>query len=145
MNAAEQANNLEVASKIASVVNLFKAQFPDVRVDLKPWMNDPETRELVDPDSIDIGFNFPGRSRLMQSRCILIQIRLYHDPYDTGRKAIGVEAAGYDHRGQQWKVSTVDNWQFWGECQPADEGADKLKLFCRQIFELFNGANSGAA
>lgn len=48
MNAAEQATNLELASKIATVVNLFKSEFPDVRSDLKPWRNDPETRELVD-------------------------------------------------------------------------------------------------
>ncbi len=60
MNAAEQANNVVVASKIASVVTLFKTQFPDARVDLKPWTNDPETREMVDPDSIDIGFPLPG-------------------------------------------------------------------------------------
>jgi hypothetical protein len=141
VNAAEQAKNVEVASKIASVVNLFKAQFPDVRVDLKPWMNDPDTREWVDPDSIDIGFHFPGRSRLMQSRCILIQIRFYQDPLEGQRRAIGVEAAGYDHSGQQWKVSTIDNWSFQGATQPTSEAADQLKLFCRQVFELFNGAN----
>ncbi|MEL7038866.1 MAG: hypothetical protein AAFO04_25145 [Cyanobacteria bacterium J06592_8] len=141
MNAAEQANNLEVASKIASVVNLFKGQFPDVRVDLKPWMNDPDTQELVDPDSIDIGFHFPGRSRLMQSRCVLMQIRFYQDPLEGYRRAIGVEAAGYDHTGQQWKVSTVDTWSFEGTTQPDSESASKLKLFCRQVFELFNGSN----
>lgn len=138
MNAAEQANNLEIASKIATVVNLFKIQFPDVRVDLKPWTNDPETRELVDPDSIDIGFHFPGRSRLLQSRCILIEIRFYQDPIDKTRRVIGVEAAGYDHQGQQWKVSTIENWNFVGKTEPEPESADKLKLFCRQIFELFN-------
>lgn len=138
MNAAEQANNVVIASKIASVVNLFKAQFPDARVDLKPWTNDPETRELVDPDSIDIGFHFPGRSRLLQSRCILIEIRFYHDPVDKIRRVIGVEAAGYDHQGQQWKVSTIENWNFVGQTQPELESAEKLKLFCRQIFELFN-------
>ncbi|NJK37771.1 MAG: hypothetical protein HC825_00490 [Oscillatoriales cyanobacterium RM1_1_9] len=138
MNAAEQANTLELASKIASVVNLFKAQFPDVRVDLKPWMNDPETREFIDPDSIDIGFNFPGRSRALQSRCILIQIRFYQDPVEGDRRVIGIEAAGYDHRGQQWQVSTVDNWSFTGQSQPIPEAIDRLKLCCRQIFELFS-------
>ncbi|MGL5082638.1 MAG: hypothetical protein ACRC8A_14220 [Microcoleaceae cyanobacterium] len=137
MNASEQANTLELASKIASVVNLFKAQFPDVRVDLKPWMNDPDTRELIDPDSIDIGFNFPGRNRALQSRCILIQIRFYQDPIEGDRRVIGVEAAGYDHQGQQWKVSTVDNWGFTGQNQPAPEAVEKLKLCCRQIFDLF--------
>lgn len=138
MNAAEQARNIELASKIAAVVNLFKLEFPDIRVDLKPWMNDPDTRELVDPDSIDIGFHFPGRSRLMQSRSILIQIRFYDDPVDGIRRAIGVEAAGYDHTGQQWRFSTVEQWIFAGVTEPKPEYAEKLKRFCRHIFELFN-------
>ncbi|WP_445247764.1 hypothetical protein [Microcoleus sp. OTE_8_concoct_300] len=138
MNAAEQARNIEVASKIAAVVNLFKSEFPDTKVDLKPWMNDEDTRELVDPDSIDIGFHFPGRSRLLQSRSILIQIRFYQDPVEGSRRAIGVEVAGYDHTGQQWRFSTVENWSFFGQTEPAAESAQKLKDFCREIFGLFN-------
>ena len=138
MNAAEQARNIEVASKIAAVVNLFKSEFPDTKVDLKPWMNDEDTRELVDPDSIDIGFHFPGRSRLLQSRSILIQIRFYQDPVEGSRRAIGVEAAGYDHTGQQWRFSTVENWSFFGQTEPAAESGQKLKDFCREIFRLFN-------
>jgi len=35
VNAAEQANSIEFASKIAAVVGLFKAEFPDLRADLK--------------------------------------------------------------------------------------------------------------
>nr|WP_228049950.1 hypothetical protein [Tychonema sp. LEGE 06208] len=138
VNAAEQARNIELASKIAAVVNLFKSEFPDVKVDLKPWMNDRDTRELVDPDSIDIGFHFPGRSRYLQSRSILIQIRFYQDPVEGSRRAIGVEAAGYDHSGQQWRFSTVENWDFVGETEPVAESAEKLKHFCREIFNLFN-------
>lgn len=138
MNAAEQATNLELASKIASVVNLFKAEFPDIRADLKPWRNDPETRELVDPDSIDIGFHFPGRSKSFQSRSILIQIRFYQDPLHGSRSCIGVEAAGFDHRGKQWRLSTVEDWSFVGSAQPEPEPGEKLKQFCRQILELFN-------
>jgi hypothetical protein len=138
VNAAEQAKNIELASKIAAVVNLFKSEFPDAKVDLKPWMNDEDTRELVDPDSIDIGFHFPGRSRLLQSRSILIQIRFYQDPVEGSRRAIGVEAAGYDHTGQQWQFSTVENWNFLGQTEPAAESAQKLKHFCQEIFVLFN-------
>ncbi len=74
----------------------------------------------------------------MQSRCILIEIRFYHDPIDQTRRVIGVEAAGYDHQGQQWKVSTIENWNFVGKTEPEPESAEKLKLFCRQIFQLFN-------
>ncbi|MEZ2240259.1 hypothetical protein [Microcoleus sp.] len=138
MNAAEQAKNIELTSKIAAVVNLFKSEFPDVKVDLKPWMNDADTRELVDPDSIDMGFHFPGRSRLLQSRSILIQIRFYQDPVEGSRRAIGVEAAGYDHTGQQWRFSTVESWSFLGPTEPAAESSQKLKHFCQEIFNLFN-------
>lgn len=138
MNAAEQAKNLELTSKIATVVNLFKSEFPEVKADLKPWRNDPETRELVDPDSIDIGFHFPGRSKSFQSRSILIQIRFYQDPLNSVQRCIGVEAAGFDHRGKQWQFSTVLEWRCEGETAPKPEASEKLKQLCRQILELFN-------
>jgi hypothetical protein len=138
VNAAEQAINLETASKIATVVNLFKSEFPDARSDLKPWANDPDTRDLVDPDSIDIGFHFPGRSRLFQSRSILVQIRFHQDPETGTRRAIGVEAAGFDHQGNQWKFSTVQDWDFVGMSSPTPEIRESLKGFCRKILEVFN-------
>ena len=59
MNASEKATSLEAASKIATVVNLFKQEFPGVTANLHPWANDLETLEQTDPDSIDLGFNFP--------------------------------------------------------------------------------------
>ena len=138
MNAAEQATNLEFASKIATVVNLFKYEFPDVKSDLKPWYNDPETRELVDPDSIDIGFHFPGISKSWRCRSILIQIRFYQDPINNDRRAIGVEAAGFDHSGEVWRLSTVETWSFVGDSTPSAEVREKLKQVCRQILEVFN-------
>lgn len=138
MNAAEKAKGLEVTSKIAAIVNLFKSEFPDAKADLKPWRNDPDTRELVDPDSIDIGFHFPGWSPKFQSRSILVQIRFYTDPLDASHRLIGLEAAGFNHQGEAWRLSTVDNWQFVGNCQPAPEVREKLKHFCRQVFKLFN-------
>ncbi len=137
MNAAEHAKSLEVTSKIATVVNLFKLEFPDAKADLKPWANDPDTRELVDPDSIDIGFHFPGWSRKFQSRSILVQIRFYEDPLLGTRRAIGVEAVGFDHRGKAWRLSTIKDWQFVGECEPAPEVGEKLKHFCREVLSLF--------
>lgn len=140
MNAAEQAKGLEAASKIAAVVNLFKSEFPDARADLKPWANDPDTQELVDPDSIDIGFHFPGRSRLFQSRSLLLQIRFHEDALTQERRAIGIEMAGFDHRGKQWRLSTVENWTFEGENSPVPEVAEKLKAFIRQALELFDSS-----
>jgi hypothetical protein len=138
VNAAEMATNLEFASKIATIVNLFKFEFPDAKSDLKPWRNDPQTRELIDPDSIDIGFHFPGLSKSWQSRSILIQIRFYHDPISNLRRAIGLEVSGFNHLGEQWRLSTVENWSFVGASEPTPEIADKLKLFCRQVLEIFN-------
>lgn len=138
MNAAEQSTSFAVASKIAAVVNLFKLEFPDAKADLKPWANDSNTKELVDPDSIDIGFHFPGRSRLLQSRSILMQIRFYNDPLTGSRRAIGVDAAGFDHKGKQWRLSTVEHWNFVGTTYPAPEVGEKLKDFCQQSLELFN-------
>lgn len=140
MNAAEQATNLEVARKIATVVTLFKSLFPDVRADLKPWMNDQDTLDLVDPDSIDIGFHFPGVSRRFQSRSILVQIRFYSDPCTHQDRAIGIELAGFDHRGKQWQLSTIDHWHVMGAASPDADVADQLKQFCQQTLELFNGS-----
>ncbi len=135
MNAAEQATNVVLAGKIASVVSLFRSDFPDARVDLKPWANDRDTKEAVDPDSIDIAFHFPGWSRRWQSRSILIQIRFYTE--DNDQRVIGLEAAGFDYRGKQWRLSTIEQWQIEGPVQPIPERAEQLRQFCRQVFELF--------
>ncbi|MEB3231826.1 MAG: hypothetical protein VKJ64_12510, partial [Leptolyngbyaceae bacterium] len=107
-----------------------------------------DTRELVDPDSIDIGFHLPGFSHRFQSRSILVQIRLCSDRELTpptnpnlvlDLRAIGTEIAGFDHRGKQWQLSTIDRWQVEGNASPSSEIQDKLRRFCRHVFELFNG------
>jgi hypothetical protein len=138
VNAAEQAKSLEVTSKIAAIVNLFKSAFPDARADLKPWANDPDTRDLIDPDSIDIGFHLPGFSRSFQSRSVLLQLRFYEDPQTHAKRAIGAEIAGFDHRGKQWWLSTVHEWSFEGNCTPVPEIAEQLKDFLRQALAVFN-------
>lgn len=141
MNAAEQASSIEFASKIAAIVGLFKSELPDLRADLKPWSNDPETRDLIDPHSVDIGFHFPGVSRLFQCRSLLIQIRLHSDASDAESnqwRAIGLEVAGFDHRGQQWRLSTIDNWRFEGQITPEPDSGESLRNCCRRVFEVFN-------
>jgi hypothetical protein len=145
VNAAQQATDITLASKIASAVSLFRSEFPDAKVDLKPWAEDLDTQELVDPDSIDFSFHFPGWSRRWQSRSVLVQLRFNDDEIavdnlqsgDANRNFIGLEVAGFDYRGKQWRLSTVSDWQFEGEIHPQPEIAEKLKQFCRQIFELF--------
>lgn len=144
MNAAEQANSIEFASKIATVVGVFKGEFPDLRVDLKPWANDRETRDLVDPDSIDLGFHFPGVSRLFACRSLLVQIRLHADPETQHRRVIGLEVAGFDHRGKQWTLSTIDNWAFTGQVAPDPTCGGRLKQCCRHTLALFSNAIDSA-
>jgi hypothetical protein len=139
VNAAEQANSIEFASKIAAVVRLFKTAFPDLRADLKPWANDAETRELVDPDSIDVGFHFPGVSRLFSCRSLLVQIRFYEDPETQTRRVIGLEVAGFDHRGKRWSLSTIQDWVFIGDEVPETTVGEQLRQCCREVFEVFNG------
>ncbi|XGB43519.1 MAG: hypothetical protein LVS60_07250 [Nodosilinea sp. LVE1205-7] len=142
MNAAEQANTIEFASKIATVLGVFKAAFPDLRADLKPWANDRETRNLVDPDSIDLGFHFPGVSRLFQCRSLLVQIRCHSDPETRDRRVIGLEIAGFDHRGKQWTLSTIENWTFMGESVPEPTCGERLKQCCRETLALFSFSSS---
>jgi hypothetical protein len=139
VNAAEQVKNFEIATKVATIVNLFKSEFPDAKADLKPWANDRDTTELVDPDSIDLGFHFPGWSRSLQSRSILIQIRFHTDAVTDSHRAIGIELAGFNHTGKQWQLSTIDSWDFVGSVCPTPERGEKLKHFCRQVFAVFSG------
>lgn len=137
MNASEQAKGLEITTKIAAIVNLFKQEFPDAKADLKPWANDPNTLDLVDPDSIDIGFHFPGWSPKIQSRSILVQIRFHRDPVEKNHRLIGIETSGFTHVGETWRFSTIDSWQLEGKSLPHEIVRDKLKQFCRRVFELF--------
>ena len=137
MNAAEQATSLENTTKIATIVNLFKTEFPDARVDLKPWRNDPSTRTLLDPDSIDLGFHLPGWSPRYQCRSFLVQIRLHSDPESSICSLIGLEILGFSYDGEEWRLSTVGNWDFLGRKTPVPEIQEKFKRFCEQMFVLF--------
>lgn len=144
MNAQEQAIGVNQATKIAGIVTLFKQEFPDVRVDLKPWCNDLQTQQWADPDSIDLGFHLPGWSPRFQSRSMLVQIRFHHDwtQENSPSRLIGIDILGFNHSGQTWRFSTIDSWQCLGEKTPAPEIVDRLKRFSRHIFELFNSPPS---
>ncbi|WP_072622855.1 hypothetical protein [Spirulina major] len=137
MNAAEQAHNLQLTSKIAAIANIFKTTFPDAKADLTPWRSDPDTQEWVDPDSIDLGFHFPGWSPRLQGRSILVQVRFHCDLDTQVQRLIGVEVAAFNHRGEAWRLSTIDHWRIEGQDLPYPDVTDKLKSVCRQIFELF--------
>ncbi len=126
MNAAEQATNPESATKIAAIVNLFKRQFPDVKANLKPWTNDPDTLEWVDPYSIDMGFNLPAGHTLVQLRM--------HD-----NRLIGIEASCFGPFGsQRWRFSTIGDWTFLGNTPPPVGFQAKLKHTFQEILQLYN-------
>ena len=69
---------------------------------------------------------------------MLTQIRLHHDPEEAKQRMIGVEVVAFNHQGEAWRLSTIDNWKLIGNCQPAPDVEEKLKNFCRQVFELFS-------
>ncbi|MBF2050446.1 MAG: hypothetical protein EDM05_004970 [Leptolyngbya sp. IPPAS B-1204] len=137
MNASEQATNVEIVSKIATVVNLVRFEFPDLAVDFSPWLNNAETQKFDDPNSIDLGFHFPGRSFACQSSSILMQIRL---PDAQRSRIAAVELSGHDHMGQQWRFATSQAEEFWGLAVPLPKAQTQLKQICRQVVRLFNSA-----
>ncbi len=95
MNAADQASNLELAQAIASAAALFRVHFPDARANLKPWRDDPCTREFADTESVDLSFHLPGWSPRSQCRSFLVQLRLDCAParHGSGAGAAGAAAA----------------------------------------------------
>jgi len=137
MNAVEQAHTPDLASKIAQIAIIFQDEFPDAKVDLAPWLQDTDTRKSVDPDSIDLSFNFPGRKPDCQSRSILVQVRFSDTLLVCTTQIIGIEISGYDHQGQQWRLSTVGAWNCEGKNIPSPYAQTRLKRFCQTIFKLF--------
>jgi hypothetical protein len=138
MNANEQATNIEMASKIATIVNTFRRTFPEVTADLSPWlMDDGQTAKLNDTDSIDIAFHFSTYSLSCRCYSILMQLRLHRDRPQATYQAIGIEASGYDYCGQRWRFSTIGEWTFEGLTQPSTEECTKLISIFRQVLQLF--------
>ncbi len=143
MNAAEQAVSVQMASKLAAIVHLFKQCNPDLRADLQPWADDPHTRDLVDPDSIDMGFHLPGWSRRWQARSLLLQIRLYSDPDTPQRRAIGLDIVGFSYISEQWRFSSIGGGVFSGHNLPLPELQEQIRHLSQQILDLLNYSGEG--
>ncbi|VEP15392.1 conserved hypothetical protein [Hyella patelloides LEGE 07179] len=138
MNAIEQATNLMMISKIEAIVYLFKSKFPNIIVDLKPWLKNVETEKYGDKNSIDIGFHFSNLNFPCQCRSLLMQVRLSEDCQQRKLKAIGVELSGYEPSYPLWQFSTIGSWQFEGNFPPTIRTQEKLKQICHQIMLLFS-------
>ena len=71
MNATSQAITPELASKIAHLAFLFRAEFSGSTVDLSPWLTDEQTQSQLDPHSIDLSFYLPQNLRVLACQCVL--------------------------------------------------------------------------
>ena len=137
MNAAKQAQSIELISKIASLGVIFRTEFLQASPDFNPWLSDSKTQSTIDPNSIDISFSFPKQYCAFHRQCILIQIRFSEALLAPNCRIIGIEASGYNHQGKQWHFSTIGNWQFEGVNQPISFCQEKLRRFAKQVFILF--------
>ena len=108
MNAFEQVKSLAMITKVEAIVHSFKSQFPISLVDLKPWVDNEETKLFNDPNSIDIGFHFSKFNFACCCRSILMQVKIYRDSEEENYKAIGIELSGFEAFQEQWRFTTID-------------------------------------
>lgn len=146
MNAAEQARSLELAQAIASVVGLFRVRFPAARANLTPWRDDPQTRAFQECESLDLSFHFPGWSPRLQCRSLLVQLRLDRPAVATARRPrlLGVTIRGLTYESERWRLATLGDWQPSGSHLPQAEVTGSLQQICRELFDLFDGAETGS-
>lgn len=144
MNAAEQARNLELAQAIAAVAVLFRQHFPDARVNLTPWRDDPQTRAWAELECVDLSFHFPGWNPRNQCRSMLLQLRLDAAPAGGRPRLLGALIRGLTYESERWRLATVGDWRPSGSHLPDPAVAVKLQTYCRGLFDLLNGASSDA-
>lgn len=141
MNATDHTDTYAMLSKISRIVALFTEQFLDARPDLSPWISDPALRYLIDPNSIDLCFHFPGWHPTCHSHCVLTQIRFSADPHSTDAYLIGIESMGYTYTEPYWRCSTADDWDFNGKSPPTVSAREKLEQFFHDVYALFDPGN----
>jgi hypothetical protein len=150
MNAADQAQSLEVAQAIASAAALFRGYFPDARANLTPWRDDPLTRAFAQAESLDLSFHFPGWSPRLECRSLLVQLQLERAPAAAGAPAgrprlLGVLIRGLTYESERWRLATMGDWQPSGTHRPHPAVTEALQAFCRELFALFEGHGQGQA
>ena len=138
MNAAEQARSLELAQLIASVVTLFRQRCPDARPNLRPWRDDPQTRQWTETESLDLSFHFPGWSPRLECRSLLMQMRVSAERGDDQLRLLGVLMRGMTYEGERWRLATVGEWLPEGPHLPQQKQVNQLQQICRELFELFD-------
>lgn len=69
-------NSVALVQALASAVTLVKQRFPAARANLSPWRDDPQTRDWLEEETLDLSFHFPGWSPRLECRSLLLQLRL---------------------------------------------------------------------
>ncbi len=141
MNASCQVTSPELARTIASVATAFRQRFPDGRADLCPWRDDWRTRRWEQPNSIDLGFHFPGWSPRLACRSVLVQLQFKTPPGQQG-ELLGLVLRGISFQGEQWRLATLGPWQPEGKDTPTEDVSQALQHFCRDVFKLFSAVAS---
>jgi hypothetical protein len=132
MNAIEHATSIEIATKIATVVNLFQWRFPGLTADLAPWLDNVETRKFDDRNSLDLSFSFPERHLYCQCQNILLQIFL-----PTDARSLTIEMTGHDYLGLRWRFIHGDRAEFMGVSLPILDGKKRLREVCALTQVIF--------
>ena len=145
MNATDQARNLELAQAIAAVAVLFRQHFPDARVNLTPWRDDPQTRAWAEAECVDLSFHCPGWNPRNQCRSMLLQLRLDGAPIGGRPRLLGALIRGLTYESERWRLATLGDWQPSGSHLPDPAVVAKLQTFCRGLFDLLSGAGSDAS
>jgi hypothetical protein len=127
------------------VAALFRNHFPAARANLTPWRDDPLTRAWAEAESVDLSFHFPGWNPRNQCRSVLLQLRLDAAPASGRPRLLGVVVRGLTYESERWRLATVGDWQPSGSHLPDPVVVLKLQSFCRDLFDLFNGAGADAA
>lgn len=143
MNAADAVNSVGLVQALASAVTLVKQRFPAARVNLRPWRDDPQTRDWLETETLDLAFHFPGWSPRLECRSLLLQLRLkpaaIGNP-QTSPELLGVLMRGMTFDGERWRMATMGEWQPEGSHLPQREQVKQLREICRDLFALFGSS-----
>ena len=141
MNAAEAIHSVPQAQALASSVTLVRRHFPAAKPNLRPWRDDPQTRQWTEQESLDLSFHFPGWSPRLQCRSLLLQLRLREDPRQCSSPLLGVVMRGMTYDGERWRLATVGDWQPSGSHLPQPDQVLQLQQICRDLHALFEVAS----
>jgi len=140
VNAADAVNSVSLLQVLASAVTLVKQRFPAASANLSPWRDDPQTRDWLEEETLDLSFHFPGWSPRLECRSLLLQLRLKGAAKGNAQsppRLLGVLMRGMTFDGERWRLATMGDWQPEGSHLPQREQVHQLRGICRDLFALF--------